>query len=161
MKNVLICIALTLLTSCATSSSVNDLEKRLSKDRSSVTELDTKIELLKVDREMLTKKLKTIATSGKSLSEEAKIIKDKIDVIDQYINTYNNIVIYLQDSMKKVSDQQSVQHSATAAALEENDALKMQADEEIRMLELEYAKKRKQALDEKSLDAPQGDDDGN
>ena len=157
MKLFIVGLGLFVLSACATSSSVENLEQRLTEERSSVQELDTKIEQLELDRQALNQKLITIDSNGQSISAEAKVIKNRIHVIDESIVSYKKAIITINKSMSKVTNQQSVQHGAAKKAVEENQALKEQADEEIRLLEIKYAKMRKKALEEDNLEDPDGE----
>ena len=159
MKRFLISLNVLLLCSCATTSDVNSIGEQVTQSQTKVAELDNKIILLETERTKLTKQLNDIDSSGKSLSSETTQLRAKITDLDQSISSYKTTIKTLTSSTTKnsknitaVQVQQDSQHKAAILAVKENQALRDQAVDEIRALELEYAEMRKKLEEDKNED---------
>ena len=147
MKLIIIWIGIFLLCSCASTSEVKDIEQLVIDGRDTITALDNKIGRLEADRTELTQQLQSIDNNSQS---EASLIRGKISVIDQSIDSYKKEITVINSRLKKnslnisaVKLQQKAQHEAAISAVKENEALKQQAVDEIKAIELEYEEKRK------------------
>ena len=147
MKLIIIWIGIFLLCSCASTSEVKDIEQLVIDGRDTITALDNKIGRLEADRTELTQQLQSIDNNSQS---EASLIRGKISVIDQSIDSYKKEITVINSRLKKnslnisaVKLQQKAQHEAAISAVKENEALKQQAFDEIKAIELEYEEKRK------------------
>ncbi|PCJ48641.1 MAG: hypothetical protein COA74_08000 [Gammaproteobacteria bacterium] len=170
MKFVFIGITLFLLSSCASTSDLNNIEQLAEADRKTVASLDNKIEHLEADRLALSKQLSTLDGDGKFLKSEALALREKIVIVKKSIDSYKNQIRVLTSNTSKntkninaVKTQQNTQHQATALLAKENKALRDQTLDEIKALELEYAEKRrrlKESQSDDSRDQDKGDDDG-
>lgn len=148
-----------LLTGCASTSKVEEVEQKILEGQNTITVLDEKINQLQEDKQALEKQLQFVDGANQS---EAMGIRDKIASIDQSIGDYKSeistINAYLSDNAAKIStvqNQQSKQKVALAAAIKKNEQLKLEAAQEIRELEKDYDERRKETEDP---DAPKQED---
>ena len=146
---------LVLLSACATSSEVKEIEQMAIEGRETISQIDNKISQLETDRSNLENQLKSINSTGNTLTSEAADIRVKISTINQSIDYYNNEIKVINKSISQnttnisaVRKQQKMQHDAASLAVKENQTLKTKAVDEIKALELEYEEKRKKALEE-------------
>jgi len=150
MKMLIISLGIVLLCACATTSDVKDIEQKVSEGLDTVELLKNKIDYLEVDRSELSKQLLSIDSNGQSMKSEAIALRGKISVIDQSIGKYQNEIKVINSSLSVVKKQQKSQHQAATIAVKENEALKIQAIEEIKALEFEYEQKRLKANEDKN-----------
>ena len=145
MKIVIIALSALLISSCASTSKVDDIEQLVTDGQATIKTLDDKIELLENDRERLTSQLSKLDSKSQSAVVEATSIRTKITTIDQSISSYQKQVKLISKRIGKNTENLSVVHKAAATAVKDNEALKRKAAEEIEALEREYEEKRKKA----------------
>ena len=157
MKLISVFLSLFLLSSCASTSTVNDVQQQVIDGQATITDLGNKIESLELDRNKLKMQLQAIDSNGKSLESEATSLRSKISIIDQSIDSYTSEIKTINSTLSKnstnisaVKKQQKNQHDAAAIAVKENQDLKDQAVDEIRALELEYEEKRRKAKEDQT-----------
>jgi len=157
MKLVSVLLSLFVLSSCASTSAVNDVQQQVVDGQATISVLGNKIEALEADKEKLTIQLQAIDSDGKSLKSEATSLRSKISIIDQSINSYSSEIKTINSTLSKnttnisaVKKQQKTQHDAAIIAVKENQSLKEQAVDEIRALELEYEEKRRKAKEDQT-----------
>lgn len=159
MKYFFIGLSVFFLVSCASTSDVKDIERQVQEGQKTIVELDNKIALLEIEKSNLATKLHSIDSNGQSLKSEAAELRGKISKIDQSIgsykkeiNTVNSLMAKNSENISLVQQQQQSQHVAASVAVKDNEALKSQAIDEIKALELEYEKKRQQANEDQKAD---------
>ena len=157
MKRLIIGFNVFLLCSCATTSDIDNVEKRVSESQTKVAELDNKIIILEAERTQLIEKLTAIDSNGKSLSSATTQLRAKISDLDLSISSYKSTIKTLTSSTSKntknisvVKAQQDSQHKAAVLAVKNNQALRDQANDDIKALEIEYAEKRKKLEENKN-----------
>ena len=135
-----------ILSGCASTSKVDEVEQQILAGQETISQLDEKISQLEQDKQALQKQLQFM--DGESQSQ-AVGIREKIALIDQSIDNYKSEIAVITDSLAKqgrqitgVQNQQDKQKAALAEAIRKNQALKEQAAEEIRALEEAYDEKR-------------------
>ena len=160
MRRFLIGLNMLLLCSCASTSDVNSIGVQVTESQTKVAELDNKILFLETERTKLTAQLNAIDNNGKSLSSATAQLRAKISDLDQSIRSYKSAITTLTsntatnaENITAVKAQQNSQHKAAALAVRENQALRDQAVDEIKALELEYAQKRNKLAESKNEDA--------
>lgn len=165
MKFVIISIMVLILSACASTSEVNDIEQLVLTSQATVTKLDNKIVELEAERAILSEQLSAVEKSGQSLQSGASELKGKISTIDQAIGAYKNEITTINSTLSKnsktikvVKKQQKQQHVAASTAVKDNQILKDQVVDEIRALELEYEAKRKKLLEQQNPEKSEDND---
>ena len=148
MKIVIIVLSALLISSCASTSKVNDIEQLVTDGQTTIATLDDKIELLENDRKQLTSQLSKLDSDGQSAVVEAKSIRAKITTIDKSITTYQKQIKSINSSVSKNSKNLTEVHKAAASAVKDNEALKIKAVDDIKALEREYEERRRKAKDQ-------------
>lgn len=146
MKFILFTVFIVILSGCASTSKVDEVEQQILAGQETISQLDEKITQLEQDKQQLQKQLQFIDGENQS---EAVGIREKIALIDQSIDGYRSEISIITASLAEqgkaitgVKNQQDKQKAALAEAIRKNQALKEQAAEEIRALEKEYEEKR-------------------
>lgn len=146
MKYLLFVIAITILSACASSSAVRDINDEQAN-------LKNKIRLLEIDRNKIRKDLNAIENNGQSLSSEAETLRLEITYINNLIGTLLNRALELESAIyknsneiSKISEDKNRARKEIKKILNENYELKIRTIEEIRTLEEKYAKEREQTI---------------
>ncbi len=148
MKIVFIVLSALLISSCASTSQVNDIEQLVSDGQATIATLDNKIELLEEDKNKLSSQLGQLESDGQSAMVEASRIRKKITTINKSITTYQKQIVSINSNISKNTKNISEVHEAAASAVKANEALKVKAIDDIRALERMYEEKRKKAKEQ-------------
>jgi len=146
MKYLLLVIAITILSSCASNSDVRDIQ-----DEQAI--LENKIRLLEIDRNKIRKNLNALENKGRSLSSEAETLRLDIKYINNLISTLLNKTLELEgavdknsNAISKISEDKNRARKEIRQILTINHELQIETIEEIRTLEEKYERERDQAI---------------
>lgn len=148
MKIAIVVLSALLISSCASTTKVNDIEQLVTEGQATIATLDDKIELLENDRKQLASQLSKLDSDGQSAVVEVNSIRAKISTIDKSITTYQKQIKSINGSVNKNTKNLSGVHKAATSAVKDNEALKIQAIEDIKELERQYEEKRKKAKED-------------